>query len=306
MKEDQPEGTRVASLLGLYLGKKEELLTDLPKRTPDKAADQISSFIRALERPYTDIASDIGTPAHLVHHVLNTVAAASQSLVSVEASVANAKYQTPAAGSNSSGKFAGYIRSTPIFYLFGVIIACVLAVILILTNNPDPAVLPIVSLIVIAILATVGATTSGSGSGQAPTLTPKITLSVDVATLDKKISHALRVADELLEAASLAYKTEGQKDDRPQLEPKRTFELLQALASHRMASFQEKEASDLAGDAIRILFNAKVKPVEYTGEQAHLFEQRPAGITEPRTLLPALIDEHGELVCEGVVLTPIA
>jgi hypothetical protein len=306
MKEDQSEGNKVASLLGLYLEKKEELIGRLDKNNPAKAADQISSFVRDLERPYTDLSSATGVPTHLVHHVLNTVAGASQTLVAVAATASNPNYKKSGTGEGSpSLSLTGGSRSTSIFYLWGVTLACVLAVVLILTSDPNPAVLPIVSLIAIAILATVGATTSGAGSSRAATLTPKVTLFVDVATLDKKLSHALRVADELLAAASLADQTVHPENSRPELEPKRTFELLQALASHRMTSYPEKKANDLAGDAIRILFNAKVALVEYSRENAHLFEERPAGITERRTLLPALVDENGELVCEGVVLVPI-
>ena len=304
MKENQLEAPRTASLLGQYLGQKEEFLSRINKQRPAQAADQVSSFIRDMERPYTDASPD-GEPAYLVHHVLNAVAAASQTLVSVEATATNTKYQSSGNGGNQrSIKFIGSVGSTPILFLWGITLACVLAVIFILTNDPDPAIVPIVCLIVIALLATVGATTSGSG--RAPALTPRVTLHVDVSALDKKISHALRVADELLDAARLAYQSEEKKTDHPQLEPKRTLELLQALASHRMTARPEKEANDLAGEAIRILFNAKVTPVEYTEEQTHLFEQRPAGVNEYRTLLPALVDEQGELVCEGVVLVPIS
>lgn len=303
MKKDPPESPRVTSLLGLYLDQKEEFLSRLNPHRPTQVADQVGSFIRDMERPYTD-ASAGGGAVHLVHHVLNAVAAASQTLVTVEAT-ASLGSAPPAGGGGDqpSVKFMGSARSTPLLFLWGITLACILAVIFILSNDPDPAILPIVSLIAIAILATAGATTSGSG--RTPALTPRVTLHVDLSALDKKVSHALRVADELLDAAHLAYQTEEEKSDRPELEPKRTLELLQALASHRMTTHPEKEASDLAGEAIRILFNAKVTPVEYTRDKEHLFEQRPAGIKEYRTLLPALVNEHGELVCEGVVLVPV-
>ena len=303
MKEDQLE-PQTASLLGLYLEQKEDLLSRIDTQRPARAAEQVSSFIRDMERAYTD-SSTAREQAHLVHHVLNAVAAASQTLVTVEgtASVSSASDRSSGSGTGtSSTNFVSSARSTPIFFLWGVTVACILAVILILTNDPEPAIVPIVSLIVIALLATVGATTSGSG--KAPALTPRVTLHVDVPMLDKKISHALRVADELLDATRLAYQTEEKASDHPKLESKRTLELLQALASHRIAPRPEKEAKELAGEAIRILFNAKVTPIEYTEEQMHLFEQRPAGVKAYRTLLPALVDEHGELVCEGVVLVP--
>lgn len=304
MKEDQPEGNTVVSLLGLYLEKKDKLIASLDKQPPDSAANKVSSFIRDLERPYTDLSTADGVPMHLVHHVLNTVAGASQALVAVNATTSSLKHQKASSGgSKGLSKFTGSVRSRPIFFLWAVTVACILAVILIISNDPEPTILPVVMFIVIAILAAVGATSSGAETSTA--LTPKVNLYVDVAMLDKKISHALRVADELLAAASLAYEPEDEKNDHPELEPKRTFELLQALASHRITSHPEKAANDLAGDAIRILFNAKITPVEYTREQSHLFEERPAGIKKYRTLLPALVDEQGELVREGVVLVPV-
>lgn len=304
MKEDPLASPQVASLLGLYLEQKEELLSRLDKQRPSQVADQVSRFIRDMERPYTD-ATTAPEQIHLVHHVLNAVAAASHTMVSVEATATNTHFTKSGGEADSSpSKFMGSVRSRPIFFLWGVTLACVLAVVLIMTNDPDPAIVPIISLILIALLAIVGAVTSGSE--RTPALTPRVTLHVDVSALDKKLSHALRVADELLDAAHLAFQTEEKKSDHPQLEPKRTIELLQALASHRITTHPEKEANDLAGDALRILFNAKVTPMEYTEEQAHLFEQRPAGVKAHRTLLPALVDEHGELVREGVVLVPVS
>jgi hypothetical protein len=304
MKEDQSEGTTRASLLGLYLERKENLFASLDKQSPDDAANKVSSFIRDLERPYTDKIATSDVPVYLIHHVLNTVAGASQTLVAVNATTSSLKPgKVSGGGSKGLAKFTGSVRSRPIFFLWTVAVACILAVVLILTNDPEPAILPVVMFIVIAILAAVGATSSGSES--AKVLTPKVNLYVDGAMLDKKISHALRVADELLAAASLAHEPEEEKSDHPELEPKRTFELLQALASHRITSHPEKEANDLAGDAIRILFNAKITPVEYSREQSHLFEERPAGVKKYHTLLPALVDEQGELVREGVVLVPI-
>ena len=304
MKKNLLKDPSTISLLGLYLERKEEFYGQINQQHPTRAADQVSSFVRDLERPYTDASTD-GKQAHLVHHVLNTVAAASQTLVSVEATATTAAYSSSGReGRPRSTKWISSVGSTPILFLWGVTLACVLAVVLILTNDPDPAIVPIVCLIVVALLATVGATTSGSG--KTPALTPSVNRFVDVPTLDKKISHALRVADELLGAASLAYQSEEQKSDHPALEPRRTLELLQALASHRMATHPEKGANDLAGEAIRLLFNAKVTPVEYTEEQTQLFEHRPAGVDEHRTLLPALVNEQGELVCEGVVLVPVS
>ena len=303
MKEDQSEGNTRASLLGLYLERKENLFASLEKQPPDSVANKVSSFIRDLERPYTDQSAASDVPTYLVHHVLNTVAGASQALVAVNATTTSLKQKRVSNGGGKGlSKFTG-VRSRPIFFLWAVTVSCILAVIFIITNDPEPAILPVVVLILIAILAAVGATSSGSESG--PALTPKVNIYVDRAMLDKKISHALRVADELLAAASLAHETEEESSDHLELEPKRTFELLQALASHRVTSHPEKEAGDLAGDAIRILFNAKITPVEYTREQSHFFEERPAGIKKYRTLLPALVDEQGELVREGVVLVPI-
>jgi len=304
MKEDQSEGNTGASLLGLYLERKENLFASLEKQLPDSAANKVSSFIRDLERPYTDQSVTGSIPTYLVHHVLNTVAGASQALVAVNATTSSLKQKrVSSGGSKGITKFTGSVRSRPILFLWAVTVVSILAVILIISNDPEPAILPVVMFIVIAIMAAVGATSSGAETSTV--LTPKVNLYVDEAMLDKKISHALRVADELLAAASLAHEPEEEKSDHPKLEPKRTFELLQALASHRITSHPEKEANDLAGDALRILFNAKITPVEYSREQSHLFEERPAGIDAHRTLLPALVNEQGELVREGVVLVPI-
>ena len=171
MKEDQLE-PQTASLLGLYLEQKEDLLSRIDTQRPARAAEQVSSFIRDMERAYTD-SSTAREQAHLVHHVLNAVAAASQTLVTVEgtASVSSASDRSSGSGTGtSSTNFVSSARSTPIFFLWGVTVACILAVILILTNDPEPAIVPIVSLIVIALLATVGATTSGSGKAPALTL----------------------------------------------------------------------------------------------------------------------------------------
>ena len=302
MKAPSLDSPPTTSLLGLYLERKEELFARIDQQRPDQAADQVSDFIRAMERPYTDAGRE---PAHLAHHVLNTVAAASQTLLAVEATATNPNQASSGrSGQPRSTSWVSTVGSTSILFLWGVTLACVLAVVLILTGDPDPAIVPIVCLIVIALLATVGATTAGSG--KVPALTPRVTRYVDVPTLDKKISHALRVADELLDAARRAQPGEEKKSDHPALEPKRTLELLQALAAHRMTKHPEKGANELAGEAIRLLFNAKVNPVEYTEEQTDLFEHRPAGVNERRTLLPALVDEQGELVCEGVVLVPVS
>jgi hypothetical protein len=90
------------------------------------------------------------------------------------------------------------------------------------------------------------------------------------------------------------------------LESEQVFELLQALCAHRVVPTPEKTADDLAKDAVRLLYAARITPIEYSPDYARFFDKRPAGISKRRTLLPALVSDNGALVRKGIILEPIA
>jgi len=289
-------------LLDLYLKRRENLFTDLGEMSLPDATLRVSKFIHELERPYTDLPGVTDIQSRLAPHVLRVIAAGAQFLTAVIATLTPAK---PGISRTQSAQSArrrfGRIRTTRVFYLWGLTAACVAAIILTLVS--DSAIVPIVSLVIIAILATAAAVASQSRDGPLGPPQPNITLSPDVGAIDGKLTTALRAADDLLELA--VRKLIDERADSPRFESDRVLELLQALAAHRIAGHPEKSADDLAGDAIRLLRAARVTPVAYRTDQARNFDEQPAGISEIRTLLPALVDEEGNTVRKGVVLVPL-
>ncbi len=324
MKNETLRTDNLSPLLSLYVKNRNDLLADLERLQPDEASTKIGRFVRQLERPYTDYSELTKEQTHLAHYLLNIAAEAAETIKAVTATAISvgdtemiqAEPDGPAHEplTKSLNSAVERVRRMAVFYFVGIILTCVGSIAVIFYV---PSVLaPIIAFIVIAIVATVGATATfvhkPNISLFLPALTPpflptaqepEIYYSFDVNVLDGKITSALRLADELLTLS--ARKAAQEKKDDVRFDPKRTLELFQSLASHRIVRASEKSADALADEAIHLLRTMHITLAEYTDEQADFFEKQPAGITEHRTLLPALINDKGDVVCQGVVLVPV-
>jgi hypothetical protein len=196
--------------------------------------------------------------------------------------------------------------SPPVLYLLGLTAACVAGVGLVLLSSP--AIIPVIVLFAIGTLAAAGAASvvRGQDAHASPlplSREPQVLLSLAVPSLDGKLSAALRAADELLTVVVRA--SADQSGSTLKLEPDRVLGLLQALSAHRIVPQPEKTLDDLVKDASWLLETAQITLINYTPDHAQCFEKRPAGIAEPRTLVPALLRDGGELVRKGIVLVPV-
>jgi hypothetical protein len=311
------------TLLKLYFDRRNALLADLSECDPAQAADRVSRFIRDLERPYTDLPTVIDTQARLVRHALGMIATSAGMLTAVTATATLPRTQVPerTGGASRAGLLKWLLMSLlrsirlslirtwdlALLYLGGIAAACTVAVVLVLLS--EPSVTAVALLMAIGILAASGAATVHARTARDSTSSftapePNVTLVLDVNTIDGRLSGALRAADELLAIVARQPASPSVHGD-PALEPERVLALLQALSAHRIVPMPEKTADELAGDAIRLLHAAQVTLIDYSPDQAHLFDEQPAGITERRTLLPALVSGEGSLVHKGVVLVPV-
>jgi hypothetical protein len=289
-------------LLDLYLKQREELLADLGQGGPAEAADRVSRFVRSLERPYTDLPVVTDLQARLVPHILGLIATVTGLLTAVAATATlpRIEFSEPASRESRLNLLG---LPLAVCYLWGITAACVVAVVLVLLSTPT--IIAVITLVVIGIFATVGAATVHSRTVHHSSLPPlplpdpQVTLSLVVSTIDGSLSAALRASDDLL-AVAYQFPTGG-----PMLESDRVFKLLQALGAHRLVPMPEKTIEDLANDAIRLLYTAQVTLIEYSPDYDHFFDKQPAGISECRTLLPALVSDEGTLVCKGIILVPV-
>jgi hypothetical protein len=311
------------TLLKLYFNRRNALLADLGECDPAQAADRVGRFVRDLERPYTDLPTVIDTQARLVRHALGMIAASAGMLTAVTATVTVPRIQIPerTGGTSRAGLLKWLLMSLlrsirlslvrtwdpALLYFWGIAAACAVAVVLVLLS--EPSVTAVALLIAIGILAVSGAAavharTARDSISSFTAPEPKVKLVLDVSTIDGRLSGALRAADELLAVAAPQPASPSVRGG-PALEPEHVLALLQALGAHRIVPVPEKTADELAGDAIRLLHAAQVTLIDYSPDQAHLFDEQPAGIAERRTLLPALVSGEGSLVRKGVVLVPV-
>jgi len=311
------------SLVDLYRKRREQLLAELSQCDPAEAANRVSRFIRDLERPYTDLPTVTDFQARFAHHVLGVIAVAAEMLtaVAVTITVPGPEVLAPVSRQTeisllkrllffllkSAHRSTDRTGWTAVYYLWGITVTCIIAVVLVLLS--DPAVIPVVLLVIIGMLATAGAanihTRAAQNTTTLPLPEPKATLSVDINTMDGRLSAALHAADELLTV--IARQPAGHSGDDLRLDPDRMLALLQELSAHRIVPSPEKTAHDLAGDAIRLLRTARLRLVDYSADHAHCFDEQPAGLSEPQTLVPALVRDGPQqtLVRKGIVLVPI-
>jgi hypothetical protein len=290
-------------LLDLYLRRREGLLAELEQcSNPAEAASRVRGFVRDLERPYTDLPTVTDIQARVVSHVLGIVAATAEMLTAVDATVTVPHGEFEPVGEKS--RVGRRKPSLAVLYLWGLSAACVVGVVLVLLSGP--AIIPAIVLFALGALAAAGAASVRSQDAHDSPLPlarePQIIFSLAMHSIDGKLSAALRAADELLTV--VARESAEQHRSAPTLEPDRVLRLLQALGAHRIVPQPEKTLDDLAEDALWLLETVRVTLINYSPDQAQYFEKRPAGIAEPRTLVPALISDAGELVRKGIILVP--
>ena len=306
-------------LVSLYFKRREGLLAELDQCSePAEIAKRVNSFVRELERPYTDLVNVTDQQARLVHHTLGIIATAVGALSAVSAA---ASLPTIRDGDSLTKMNNGlikrfllkvfpavrhWIESSPaVRYLLLIAAACVASVVLVLLSSPSITALILlfaIGAMAVALASSVryeDALASHSPSPQEP----QVTLAFALNSIDGTLSRALRAADDLL---AVAAHESSQNAGAPALNPDRMLELLQDLGSHKITRSPDKTIDDFAKDSVRLLYAAGITLVDYSPDQAQFFEKQPAGISEQRTLLPALVSEDGKLVRPGTILVPVA
>ena len=306
-------------LVGLYFKRREGLLAELDQcGEPAEIAKRVSSFVRELERPYTDLANVTDQQARLVHHALGIISTAVGAFSAVSAT---ASLPTIEDGDSLTKTSDGlikrfllkvfpavryWIESSPaVRYLLLIAAACVASVVLVLLSSPSITALILlfaIGAMAVALASSVryeDALDSHSSSSQEP----QVTFDFALNSIDGTLSRALRAADDLL---AVAAHESSQNAGAPALNPDRMLELLQDLGSHKITRSPDKTIDDFAKDSVRLLYAAGITLVDYSPDQAQFFEKQPAGISEQRTLLPALVSEDGKLVRPGTILVPVA
>ena len=308
----------IDSLLALYIKRREGLLVELDQCSePAEIARRVNSFVHELERPYTDLPDVTAQQAYLVHHTLGIIATTVGALSAISATAS-----LPVIGGEdavtkpSNSWLKGLLEKFPfvrcwmepppaVLYLRLIATACIVSVILVLLSSPS--ITAVILLFAIGALAVTWASSvQHKEAPDAHTLSlqePQVTFAFALNSVDGTLSRALCAADDLL---SIAAHKATQDADTPALNSDRVLELLQNIGSHKITKSPDKTIDDLVKDGIRLLYAAGITIVDYSPDQAQLFEKQPAGISEQRTLLPALVSEDGKLVRPGAILVPVA
>ncbi len=308
-----------ASLLALYIKRREGLLAELARCTePAEIAKRVNSFVRELERPYTDLPDVTAQQSRFVHHALGIIATTVGMLSAISATAS-----LPEIGDEdvvtkpSNGWLKGFLlekfpvvrywmESSPaVLYLWLIATACVASVVLVLLSSPS--ITALILLFAIGALAVILASSvrykDALDSHSPSPREPQVTFAFALNNIDGTLSRALRAADDLL---SVTAHEANQSIDALAIDPDRMLELLQDLGSYKIAKNPDKTIDDLVKDGVRLLYAAGIAIVDYSPHQAQFFEKQPAGISEQRTLLPALVSEDGKLLRPGTILVPVA
>ena len=307
------------SLLALYIKRREGLLAELDQCSePAAIANRVNSFVRELERPYTDLPDVTAQQSRLIHHALGIVATTVETLAAVSATASlSAIGDEDVVTKPSNGWLKGFLlekflpvqywmESSPaVRYLWLIATACIVSVALVLLSSPS--IIAVILLFAIGALAVILASSvryKEALDAHALSLQePQVTFAFALNNIDGTLSRALRATDDLLSVA--AHKA-TQDADTPALSSDRVLELLQDIISHKITKSPDKTIDDLVKDSIRLLYAAGIAIVDYSSDQAKFFEKQPAGIPEQRTLLPALVSEDGKLVRPGTILVPVS
>lgn len=282
-------------LLALYMKRQKALVAELEGvRLPD-AADKIRSMLRDLERPFSDGALTTEADTRLAHHALAMLAETVPIIAAVNAT-AVMPAQSRTAQPRSEGRRMGLL-----FLWLTALLNFAAVGVSIYMRDPN---LDAIGFVLLALIAAVGAALVTSKKDNADPVLPaaEITTRVDARSVDTVVSRALRATDDLLAAATAPRLEET--NSGPILNTPAVLGLLQGLVAQRMTSDPEDTAQDLARQAERLLLSAGVVCLDYSAAKAEFFDDRPAGISEVRTLRPALVDVQQRILVRGTVLVP--
>ena len=307
------------SLLALYIKRREGLLAELDQCSePAEIANRVNGFVRGLERPYTDLPDVTAQQSRLIPHALGIIATTVETLAAVSATASLSVIgDEDVVTKPSNGWLKGFLlekfppvqywmESSPaVRYLWLIATACVASVVLVLLSSPS-----IIAVILLFAIGALAVTLASSVRSQealdshfSSPQEPQGAFVFALNNIDGTLSRALRAADDLL---SVAAHEANQSIDALAINPDRMLELLQDLGSYKIAKNPDKTIDDLVKDGVRLLYAAGITIVDYSPDQAQFFEKQPAGISEQRTLLPALVSEDGKLVRLGTILVPVA
>ncbi|HHM04927.1 MAG TPA: hypothetical protein ENJ19_04180 [Gammaproteobacteria bacterium] len=282
------------SLLALYLRQRSLLLEELHQIDPAAALTRLRQALRNLERPYAQHDAPPGRQAQYLHHALGLITQTLAALTAVEgrcpASVAPRPYRSAAR------------RRT--WFLWGTAVTALGA--MAATLLTDKLVIAVLGLALCAMFAAVAASQRDSDESYNPYATAPAALALDLDSLDGTLSRALRQADDLLALTAQSDAAAAGQHPLTRVDPDRLLTLLQDTAAHRAVTEPDKSAGDLAAEAVRLLHQAGLALQDYRPEHAAWFEERPAGVRDIITLLPALTDRDGVLVRKGIVLAPLS
>lgn len=280
-------------LLNLYTKRHDKLLIELQGAKPSDAVAKIRSVLQQIERPFSDQTLAGYTEVRIAHHALAMISEALPLLASVGAT-ANPVDEGPAF--QSAGRRIG-MR----FLWLLVLLSFAAAAMSIYWHDSNLAAL---GFVVIALLAAIGGSMVVAKKDRPleSRLEAGVNVHVDARVVDSQLNRILRAADDLVAVATQKTK---QAPLQPVIDPEAMLKLLQGLIAHRITPDPEESASDLAGQAERALRSAGITPVQYSKDKASLFDDQPAGISEIRTLRPALVDGEEQLIRRGTVLVPV-
>ncbi len=309
----------IDSLLALYIKRREGLLAELDQCSePAEIANRVNGFVRGLERPYTDLPGVPAQQSRLIHHALGIIATTVETLAAVSATASlSAIGDEDVVTKPSNGWLKGFLlekfpvvrclmESSPaVRYLWLLATACVASVVLVLLSSSS--IIAVILLFAIGALAVILASSvrreESLDSHSSSPREPQVTFAFALNNIDGTLSRVLRAADDLL---TVVAHESNRNTVAPALNLDRVLELLQDLGSHKIANPPDKTIDDLVKDGVRLLYAAGIVIVDYSPDQAKFFEKQPAGISEQRTLLPALVSEDGKLVRPGTILVPVS